>query len=469
MPNKKYKVLCYTDHDRGRDVEMLIPLRYFAEKYLNCKFIQAFIYDEHAIYRYKPDLVVLPNTIGSHTYFDISKYAHEQGIKVFALDSEGNFRTDGSFDFWGFNADKVFYQSFLCMWSERTQKYMQNQLPEIRDKIVVTGGVGFDFYQYGKFEKRVDYLKKKNLQKFRKVVGYAGWAFGKIYYEQGRDSLVGYFKGDKTKLDLIEPQRVKVETILKGLIENNPDVLFILKPHPTEKRPTEIQTGKNEISELKHYENVVYENDFAQISDLINISDIWMTFESTTAMEAWLLGKYTLLIRPDIDFSHTIIDKGLYYSQPVIKNYGSAQKYIDEFFNTGCIEEFISNDMNEHRNKTIRDSIGFGDGFNHIRAAYYLVKTLKLVDNTKDQIKYKLRLKFFVRYILILLGIFFYNRSIYQKLYKAKKFIWVFEQYNLKNVEVLYARHSKYLDEFYQKNKIKYLLESNKLFEKIIC
>jgi hypothetical protein len=69
--------------------------------HLHCKVEFAFVWNIHAIYRKKPDIVLLPNTVGSQWYFEISQYAAQQGIKVFALISEGNFRTNGSFQLLG--------------------------------------------------------------------------------------------------------------------------------------------------------------------------------------------------------------------------------------------------------------------------------------------------------------------------------------------------------------------------------
>ena len=85
---------------------MMLPIRYFAERFLNCEFYHALNIDIHEIYRQRPDVILQANTIGSNLYFEISKIAHEQNIPLFALISEGNFRTDGSFDYWGFNRDK---------------------------------------------------------------------------------------------------------------------------------------------------------------------------------------------------------------------------------------------------------------------------------------------------------------------------------------------------------------------------
>ncbi|NJM26601.1 MAG: hypothetical protein HC859_15140, partial [Bacteroidia bacterium] len=71
------------------------------------------------MYRYKPDLVLLPNSIGSPFYFKISRYAFQNGIKCFALVSEGNYWTNGIYDIFGFNTDRKFYHDYGCYWNKR--------------------------------------------------------------------------------------------------------------------------------------------------------------------------------------------------------------------------------------------------------------------------------------------------------------------------------------------------------------
>ena len=78
---KRTKVLCFTDDAVGRDVEMLLPIRYFAERFLNCEFFHSLNIDIHQIYRIKPDVILQANTIGSNLYFEISKICCEREVE----------------------------------------------------------------------------------------------------------------------------------------------------------------------------------------------------------------------------------------------------------------------------------------------------------------------------------------------------------------------------------------------------
>jgi surface carbohydrate biosynthesis protein len=463
--NRKYKILCFTDNDSGRDVEMLLPLRYFAEKFLNCSFTHAFVYDVYAIYKEKPDLVLMANTVGSPLYFEISRYAAQQGVKVFALTSEGNFRTDGTFNYWGYNTDKIFYQEYICLWSERTRDFLVSLHPELKDKIVLTGGTGFDRYKIYDFLSKEQYFKLKKISPYKKVIGYAGWAFGKLYNKQGLEELLFFFKYDHSRLKWLEEQRMHVENMLRNLIEDNPDTLFILKKHPNENNPSILTEGLNEMNRLTGYPNVLYIRDEDNIHDLIHVSDIWLGFESTTAIEAWMMGKQTMLLNEDPDFNRDRIYKG----SVIVRNYPELKNVLDEFYRTGDLPSFFSPEKEKERAAIISETIGYGDGLNHVRAAYYLQKTLESI--TEESIKkrsYRFSLKFFTMRTLMHGGSIFYNKKLFSKLYKFKKTIWIFDRYRLPKIQELYQRISAPLEKFYKANDVEKKLMNKTLYNELL-
>lgn len=458
--NKKIRVLCFTDDAVGRDVEMLLPIRSFAENFLNCEFYHALNIDIHQIYKIKPDIILQANTIGSNLYFEISKIAHEQNIPLFALISEGNFRTDGSFNYWGFNRDKKFYQEYICCWSERTANFLKEKEPEYKNKIVVTGGVGFDRYSIYEFMKKDEFLQKYNKTNYKKVIGYAGWAFGKLDHKRGREELLYWAKGDEKKINWIEEQRQLVRDILRNAIEEFNDTLFILKQHPQENAPERPEPVKNEMSELANYENVIYLCNEESIHDLISVADIWTCFESTTALESWLMRKQTVFINPDPNFNRDPLYKG----SALAKNYNELKNFINQFYVSGKIEQFFSEEKENQRKKLIQDIIGFGDGLNHIRAGYYFQKTIKRYLQEEKKPVYKFHFWHWLVYFLIRIAGPFYNRNIYSKLWKFKKHLWVFENHKMEKLEKLYSKYQKYFSQFYEKNDLyKKILDQNYL------
>ncbi len=464
MKKNKYKALCFFDNDHGRDVEIMIPLIYFAERELNCEVDFSFIWNIHDIYRKKPDIVLISNTIGSRFHHLVTKYAHENNIKVFALISEGIFRTNGTFNYYGYNTDKKFYQEYICHWSERTKIFFDKELPELGTRNVITGAVGFDRYTIYDFISKEEYLRNKGLQKFKKVIGYAGWAFGKIYNAQGREELKVINKDVDARIRWMEDQMLKVEAILRAAIEANPDVLFILKRHPNEANPTITKENPNEMIRFRDYPNVLYITANENLHDLISASDFWVGFETSTAIEAWLMGKQTVFINPDPDFNRTNIFKG----NPVIKTSKDFVKAIQEFYDKGKLPGFYSKEHSENRKQIYKETIGFADGMNHIRAGYFLMKSLEDIvpEEGKDR-SINFSFKYWFMYFLLMTGRFFYQKNLFLKLPKFRKTVWMFEKWRLENVRRLQSHYKKYLDRFYKKHSVSERVRDNSIWDEL--
>jgi hypothetical protein len=139
---------------------------------------------------------------------------------------------------------------------------------------------------------------------------------------------------------------------------------------------------------------------------------------------------------------------------------------INEFYKTGKISQFFSEEKEINRNGLIRDIIGFGDGLNHIRVAHFLEKTIGKLKTNKAPV-YKFSPLYFLYHLFTIAGGAFYIRSFYKKLYKFNKHLWVFENYKMRDIEKLYSDYSLFLEEFYQKNDIPAKYKKGNLFKSI--
>ncbi len=449
MPEGKIKILCFLNQDNGRDVEIILPLRYFAERYLNCTFTFKTAYDIFAVYRLKPDVVMVPNTVGNIFYAKIAEYALHQNIKVFALTSEGIFRTDGTFNFWGDNIFRRFQQEYVCLWNRSTAEYIKKEVPEIASRVVVTGGVGFDRYRIYRFQNRCSFLAENNKRGYKKIIGYASWGpFGWLHYPEGVKLLQR--RHDEESRNWLEEQRQMVFHSLKTLVENNPDILFIVKRHPTETfEHIKNREVLNEIINLQDYDNVVYVREEAVVHDLINVADLWFAFESTTAMEAWLLNKVTGFFYRELN--HKNFQRTDFYKGSIkLDSARKAQDVIDEFYKTGKVSEFNSPDKASTRKQILENYIGFTDGMNHIRAGYFLHKTVQQTTPARRKFNWK----YFLMYIAMEIGSLFFVKSVFKKLPKFSKTVWIFETRSMKNIGPLYRKYSEYLDQFHSEHQI---------------
>ena len=458
---RKINVLCFLDSDRGRDPEILIPLIYYIERFENCNVSYAVTWDIHEIFLKKPDVILIANTIGSANHFNISKYAYNSGIKVFALISEGNFRTNGTFNYWGYNTDKFYYQEKICLWSKRTYDFLTKEVPDEKEKMVLTGATGFDRYKIYKFNNKETFCKIHGIRYYDKIIGYAGWAFGKLFNDQGRNEIRFLHKDNPNRLKWMEEQMYLVEDILKETIINNPDILFILKRHPNEANQSITKKGMNEMMRLESFPNVLYFDKNVGINDILNVADIWTGFETTTTLEYWLLKKSaSILINPDPDFKR---DR-LYQGSLICRNAKDFQIRIDEYYENGEIKDFYAEELVVIRSQLIRETIGFDDGLNHLRTGFYFSEMLKLgLDKNKKYIKFKFKL--YIKHLILKIGYLVYNEQIFSKIPKVNKHVWIFKLNKFKNIIFLKNEYKKYLDAFYEKNNFEQKIKSGETWK----
>lgn len=463
--NQKYYGICFMQEDKGRDTEIAIPIVHAAEKFLNCRIDFVLKWNSHLMYKRKADFIIVPaNCIGSTIYHRIAKDASQQGIPVFSFISEGNFRTEDDFNFFGFNPDGKFYQDFVCAWNKRTFDFFKRKVPAQAEKIVLTGAPGFDRYKIYQFQSRVDLLRKYGKERFSKVITYSGWAFGKLQYVQGIEELNAFMKDRSDVLDWTEQQRIIVRETLRQAIEDNPDTLFILKQHPAEYYPgLKLEKRINEMSELVGYDNVLYiEENHEDIHDLIAATDILLGFETTTAIESWLMRPAvpTIFINADPGFPRPDIYKGCI----LVDGYPKLKALITEFYETGVIQEFDSGGYKAMQGQIIENTIAFADGMNHLRTICFLNETLKRVD--RDKVRYKRNTRFWLQYVYFLIGSVFYWPWLFKRIPKISKTCWIFERYKLSNISYLRKRYSPFLDNYYESQSIHNLRDLEQFWER---
>ena len=107
------------------------------------------------------------------------------------------------------------------------------------------------------------------------------------------------------------------------------------------------------------------------IHDVIASSDLWMSFNSSTNLEVWLMNKPSIALQTDHKhFSSDIINGAL-----VTNKYDEIESYIAEYYDTGKILDF--EEKHELQKSLIKQYIGFHDGFNHVRHAEIILEFLK--------------------------------------------------------------------------------------------
>lgn len=455
----KKKAYWFLVSNESRDFYLILPFVYYLEKFENYEISLEFVWDAHKIKQSPPDLVILPNSRGHNLYYEIAAYARDNGILVFAHESEGNFTPSDNFDYWAYNREQKTICPVIFSWNKRVKEFLIRKYNLNENIIQISGGMGFDKYKYTTRRSRKDILEKYNLHHFNKVIGYAGWAFGKLYNKEINDVLSVIQKpGEEGKVWLNE-QCELVEDCLKQAILTYPDTLFILKKHPRENFESDLRDSKNEMNRLKDYPNVLYLKDEEEIQDLIQISDLWVAFESTSIMEAWFMDIPTVMINPDINFKRAEIYKG----SKIVKTPDEFVDACNEAVNKRNLEYFEPIDVIQEREKIIELSIGYSDGLNHLRCA----KIFKPYLTERNNQKIKTNFKFLKLYWLLHLGKHFYIPSLFKRLPKLKKTVWVFENRKLNRLKKVRPEVYKELDKFYIDKNISTLISTGEIWDKI--
>ncbi len=462
MKSNRKKAHCYLVSNEGRDFYLLIGVIYYLERYVNFDVQFEFVWDAHKIKREQPDLVILPNTRGSQLYFEIGKYCHENNILVYANESEGNFNTTIAFDYWAYNKDLKSFCPIVYSWNERVAEFLEASANVPKDQLRITGAAGVDKYRFSKKSDRNQLLAKYGKERFQSVVGYAGWAFGKIENKELDDVLSNIgMSGETGKKWMIE-KRDWTEEALRKSIEAFPDTLFIFKKHPRENFESDYRDSRNEMNRIAHYENVLYLKDQEDIQDLIQISDIWMAFESTSIMEAWLFDVPTLIINPVKNFSRV----GMFVGSLQIHKHEDLLAVLNDVLVEKNWGKINAPEIVKQRLKTLKDAFGFVDGLNHIRCALAFLPFIKEQERTTKKIR--LNKRFLRFYLLLHIGKYFYWPALFKRTPKLKKTVWIFENYRLTKVNALKKVVFDELDSFYAVHDIDKKLEQTDFVEKLM-
>ncbi len=327
----------------------------------------------HLINKYKPRLFFITNTIGAKSNVNLVKYCHEKGIKVISGTSEGNMQDDFIKQFfWGNNKEHKLNEDLTLQWTTRTRDLCIKHYPETKEKIKVSGAAGFDVFKIAKYISKKEFLKEHNKTHYKKCIGFGCWDFGSINPKDTRYELTKKRWSNEERKRFTQ-DGIELNNILLSAIKNNPDILFILKEHPG----NQIGAEASAIVGVKEYDNVLILKK-TPVIDCISASDFWLTYESTTVIESWLLGKETALINPSgIDFPRA----NVHWGSPNFENSTKVQDAIDSFYANGHLKGFP--ELEKDRKKVIKEVIQWDDGLNHVRLGNEIINTLEKNQNIK--------------------------------------------------------------------------------------
>ena len=364
-------------YSQGRDVEIELPIMYYLENKLGWKVEHVSMFNLPKILTYDPTIVLMPNTTGGSRQLEIARIVERSGFPLFSHVSEGMFREKHLDEFvWGAGKhEKRLSECMTSYWSDRCKLMTIERYPNLKNKIVVTGAIGFDKYQI----KRHNSLRDGE---YKKYIGVAGFDYHNIKVK--KSEII-----ERNGLEYYEKFLLDCETtnnVLFKLIKNNPDIKFFLKSHPGDGA----QKRSLEFEGLEKFQNTVFVERSICIQDVIGSSDIWISFNSSTNLEAWLMNKPSIAMQMDqTRFSSDLLNGAILTNCD-----DEIQSYIKEYYeNENVIEVFEK--KSKLRKSLIQKYIGYDDGFNHYR---YVRHIQKFLDTAKIQNKPRWRVS---RYSII--------------------------------------------------------------------
>ncbi|MFM9945909.1 MAG: BFO_1060 family glycosyltransferase [Bacteroidia bacterium] len=354
-----------------RDMHIMTPIRVYLEKKRNVKITVGNIYNTYfLVFIKRPKLILIANAHGDELVHNFIKFLYNIGFNIVNVNSEGNFHDEYQKTYiWGWNNDFKLYHDKMILWNEDSKRITLKYYPYLLDKLSVSGATGFDRFFLFDYSKGT--LKKKyNLTKNDKIIGIASFGSFKTinnvdyYYNNNPDY-------PKSNYELFIEDYPKIKKIYFDLINNNPSILFILRVHPEFVNDFKA----SEFADCLELDNVLISSTIGYIPDIaevIGLSDIWIGYESTTSMEAWLLNKFVLYINPTrSDFMREDHHKGLI----ICKTTNELQNYINKHYKDEKIKEY--DDLESIREKIIKRVLGYMDAKSHERAGEIIYKELK--------------------------------------------------------------------------------------------
>ncbi|MEM7393412.1 MAG: hypothetical protein AAF492_13795, partial [Verrucomicrobiota bacterium] len=324
------------------------------------------------IHRLKPRLLFMSNSMGAPINPQLVAYARAKNIPCLVLVSEGNFHESPEWllpQYWGWNKTRELQENRQLLWSKRSLGIILRHEPQLASRLRVSGAADFDAYTIRTFSSREAFLQRRRAGSWSKIIGVGGWNFGRFMTEDPHYHAACKLFGP-AQVDRFREDGQRFNQILHAVIAAHPTVLFVLKLHPG-LRVRDRLLG-SAFQGLDRYENTLFIRQEEAVGQCLAVSDFWMTYESTTEVEAWLLNRPTCLINPSgTDFPRNILFKG----SPNFATETAVNEAIRSFYERGTLPGFEA--LDHERRRITADVTEWHDGLNHVRAGNEIIGLLE--------------------------------------------------------------------------------------------
>lgn len=370
---------------------------------------------KYYLLKYRPKLLYVSNFSGGKINVEICKFASRLGIKVISNVSEGNFLEENLDEFlWGNCKEKDWFPDKLFLWSDHYKEMVVRKYPELASKIFVSGNVSIDKHLLTNFIGKETFLSNLGKgQDYDSVVVLAAWSFDIVYKFSNNEGIEKLSDEQKRKVKIHLEDLVKLQNIYREVVEANKRTLFVLKYHPAT-----ACLDNHEFSEIRNCSNTISSLDYDyMLTDYINICDLWIAYDSTTILEAWALGKPTLLINPTtVNFERNEIYKGSDIARSMKEAHSFLKQHIEGVYS-------ICPKLREKREEFIFRTVRSISGDNFVIIEKELLASLESVSVTRVRFYHVLQA------YLELIKVFLLSSAVVSMMTKKYKY------YSFQNIE----------------------------------
>lgn len=367
---EKKRVLWAEWFTDGREIEQMKLIIIFLRDVLNwdIDFISQF--DPMPTIFQKYDFAIISGIIGGTRGINWAKSIfRDSSIQLFVSETEGIYRSNLIEQFvWGnLKKEKVILWTKCAQWSQVSNSFMKSKYPLVEDSYFISGSLGVDNYVISdKVSTKYDFgiALNADLRTYEAVIVDYGKEFANKwlndFHKEANKEIINFIKiySEKGYKILIKPHPllgIEKHNVIKGIIKNK---------------------------------NISIKSSTYPIEKCIKESKIWICQNSSSALEA-------------LTFKKPVFRSGN-YKPPTFVEYDLLPKLEDlkKDLNNGKTLSKIKEDYNKNSNineEFIKNTVGYIDGFNHLR----FIKML--LENIDDKINRKfLKLnKYLIKYIFI--------------------------------------------------------------------
>jgi hypothetical protein len=275
----------------------------------------------------------------------------------------------------GWNRDGMPTVRKWYMWNENAYRWAIEEYPQFSEVLDVAGSALHEKYRIFRAS---DFDKSRLLAgHIESAILYVGWTFDR-----------GQRIEDSTIRQNVETSKRFVIRCLQSVAERYDDRLLILKYHPA----TADESASEIDGHFDQYDNVLILHDQVPFYQLAILSDVVISFDSTTMMDAWLAGKPTInlyqgksmVASGGYGYGYTAIRAG----SLVPEDKGQLLAYLDELIARGKIEDFER--KHDIRQQVMPDYIGDPDQKPSLIVAEHISQSMNEISKPKRGLSVKL-------------------------------------------------------------------------------